>query len=117
MPKKTYTAQDKENALRLFDEIGAKKASEQTGVFINTLYNWRRAKEEAVAGVTEIETPVDVPAKGKKRAITRSTPTIKSTRGIVEKLGEQEMVQLQVENNVLRAQIKILKNALKAFAE
>ena len=37
---KKYTADDKANAIRLYKEFGATKASAETGVPVNTLYNW-----------------------------------------------------------------------------
>jgi len=42
MPRKVYSAEQKGNALRLCDEIGVKRASEETGILKVTLYKWRR---------------------------------------------------------------------------
>jgi len=117
MPKKTYTAEEKENALRLCDEIGAKKASEQTGIFINTLYNWRRAKAEAIApAAAEVEVPVVAPAASKKR-IDPSRKQAISVQISAKESCTNELVRLQIENDTLKAQIAAMKSALRAYTE
>ena len=51
MPRKTYTREEKENALRLCDEIGVHKASKETGISANSLYKWRTGAEDEIAAV------------------------------------------------------------------
>ncbi len=41
---KRYTKEFREEALRLSDDIGVKKASEQLGVLYGTLADWRKLR-------------------------------------------------------------------------
>lgn len=41
MPRIRYTLEEKENALRLCEEFGVQKASQETGISTNSLYKWR----------------------------------------------------------------------------
>ena len=60
MPRVTYTQDEKENALRLCDEIGVLKASEQTGISTNSLYKWRTGVEAEAKSIADVDaTPVD----------------------------------------------------------
>ena len=60
MPRITYTQDEKENALRLCDEIGVLKASEQTGISTNSLYKWRTGVEAEAKSAADVgEAPVD----------------------------------------------------------
>ena len=43
---KQYSKDFKEQALKLFDEIGLKKASEQLGVNYGTLSGWRKIRKK-----------------------------------------------------------------------
>ena len=43
---RTYTKEFREQAVKLSDEIGLKKASEQLGLSYFTLSNWRKNKKE-----------------------------------------------------------------------
>ena len=106
MPK-SYTGDERENALKLCDEIGVQKASEQTGIALNSLYGWRRARGKAVAVVAGVETP----AAGKGRG------GCERGREDVEESCDTELIRLQMENEALKAQVKTLQNALRAFTE
>ena len=106
MPK-TYTVAVKENALKLCDEIGASKASEQTGITQNTLYAWRRAKRGDWTAAAGAETP----AAGKERVAPENG------HEAVEESNATELIRLQIENGSLKAQIETCKNALRAFTE
>ena len=55
-----YSAEYKEDVLKLADEIGVSAASEQLGLSTKTVYNWRREerlKRSEVRGVQPGETP------------------------------------------------------------
>ena len=47
--RKRYTAEEKARALRLCDEVGVVKASEQTGISKFSLYKWRMGAEDEVS--------------------------------------------------------------------
>jgi len=47
--RKRYTAEEKAHALRLCDEVGVVKASEQTGISKFSLYKWRLGAEDEVS--------------------------------------------------------------------
>ena len=112
MPKKTYSAAEKENALKLCDKIGAPKASEQTGITLNSLYAWRRTRNEAKpAVVSKAKTKTVVPAEYKERR-----DRVHKQEGVCGAENE-ELVRLRMENEALKAQVKTLQNALRAFAE
>lgn len=42
----TYDKQFKEEAVKLSDEIGARKASEQLGISYHTIIDWRRKRAQ-----------------------------------------------------------------------
>ena len=109
----SYSAKQRENALRLCDEIGVAKASEQTGISKHTLYKWRNS--------AEVEVPV-VPATADKKPAAEAASEAKDTRSIPPKSGvdgntSEELAQLRIENTTLKAQLAALKNALRAFTE
>lgn len=84
-----YSKEFREQALRLSDEIGVKKASEQLGVLYGTLADWRKNKKRN-------EQPVPV----------------SDTRP----LSEREK-QLLKENRELKDANEILKDALGFFVK
>jgi len=108
MPTKTYTAEDKLNALRLCDEIGVQKASEETGITLNSLYAWRRSRSELMPTATD---PVEFQAGSEKR-IGEGSKAVRNFEPTTD-----ELIHLRVENEMLKAQITTLKNALRAFTE
>ena len=118
MPRKGYSAEEKENALRLCDDIGVKKASEETGILVTTLYNWRRTKSESKTVVaSKAKTPATTSAASKRRG----RPSRKQVKAedfvITERQGDDELTRLQIENDALNAQLKTLQKALRAFTE
>lgn len=91
----TYEKSFKEEAVRLSDEIGVKKAAEQLGISYNTLTDWRykqkRHGSQAYVG------------SGHKR-MSRDPK-------------EQEIYELRKENAELRRSNEILQEALGFFAK
>ena len=86
---KHYSKEFKEEALKLSDEIGVKKAAQQLGVAYYTLADWRSIRRN---------TP---PAK---------TPSAQMSRSI-------RIRELERENTELRTANNILKDALGFFAQ
>lgn len=90
-----YDKQFKEEAVRLSDEIGVRRAAEQLGLSYNTLVDWR----------------------GKRRqhgneAFVGSGRRYYPTEGMTPK-----EIELQRENDELRRANEILKDALGFFAK
>jgi transposase len=64
---KRYEKDFKEQALRLSDEVGLKKAAEQLGVFYETLGDWRKQRAKNIKNTEEAaRNPVDEIARLKK---------------------------------------------------
>ena len=84
-----YSKEFKEQTLKLSDEIGLKKASEQLGVNHGTLSGWRKIRKR----------------KGGEKSIPATSP-----------LTEREK-QLLRENHELKEANEILKDALGFFAK
>ena len=140
MPRIRYTDDEKIEALRLCDQMGVTKTSEQTGISINSLYKWRSEykdfdipvspvietpppiKDEAVpvyeAAPADEAVPVNIDATPVKEAVAEKyTPyEAKKTEPIGENRSE-EVIWLRVENKVLKEQMVALKTALRAFTE
>ena len=93
--KMTYDKSFKEEAVRLSDEIGVKKASEQLGVPYYTLTGWRR-NERRYSSQAYV-------GSGHKRV--SADPK------------EQEIYELRKENAELRRANDILQEALVFFAK
>ena len=91
----TYEKSFKEEAVRLSDEIGVKKAAEQLGVPYYTLVAWRQDRKryntQAYVG------------SGHKRALADPK--------------EQELYELRKENGELRRANEILQEVLGFFAK
>ena len=91
----TYEKSFKEEAVRLSDEIGVKKAAEQLGVPYYTLADWRQDRKryntQAYVG------------SGHKRVLADPK--------------EQELYELRKENAELRRANEILQEALGFFAK
>jgi len=83
-----YSKEFKEQALKLSDEIGLKKTSEQLGVNYGTLSGWRKARKR----------------RNSEKSASDGSP-----------LSEREM-QLLKENQDLKEANEILKDALGFFA-
>jgi transposase len=90
-----YDKQFKEEAVRLSDEIGVKRAAEQLGLSYYTLVDWR-GKRRAHGDVAFI-------GSGRRYC---------STEGMTQK-----EIELQRENDELRHANEILKDALGFFAK
>lgn len=90
-----YDKQFKEEALRLSDESGVKRAAEQLGISYNTLVDWRSKRR----------------AHG-DTAFIGSGRSYASTEGMTQK-----EIELQRENDELRRANEILKDALGFFAK
>ena len=91
----TYDKSFKEEAVRLSDEIGVKKASEQLGVPYHTLTGWRRNKRRYSAQAYV--------GSGHKRV--SADPK------------EQRIYELEKENRELQRANEILQEALGFFAK
>ena len=90
-----YDKAYKEEAVRLSDEIGVKKASEQLGIPYNTLTGWRRSK-----------------ARHGENAYVGSGNRHKPTNA-----KDLRIQELEKENRELKRANDILKDALGFFAE
>ena len=91
----TYEKSFKEEAVRLSDEIGVKKAAEQLGVPYYTLADWRQQRKRYSAQAYV--------GSGHKRM--SADPK------------EQELYELRKENAELRRSNEILQEALGFFAK
>lgn len=91
---KRYDKAFKEEAVRLSDEIGSKKAAEQLGVNYYTLQEWR-----------------------KRRALHGDGAHIGSGRAYASVDKTAREIELERENNELRRANEILKDALGFFAK
>jgi len=85
---KRYDKEFREQALRLSDEVGVKKAAEQLGIVYGTLADWR------------------------KQRVRNSN----STKEVVSNPGD-EIARLKKENAALQKANSILKDALGFFVE
>lgn len=92
---KRYDKQFKEEAVRLAQEIGTRRAAEQLGLSYHTLSGWRRNKQEHGA-----------------EAFVGSGKSYVSDQGMT-----QREIELQRENDELRRANEILKDALGFFAK
>ena len=113
MPRKSYTAAEKERALQLCDSIGIQKASEETGIASKTLYVWRSNHKNKAKAPAKAETLAASPKKagpGRKKKDPAGQP-------VPAKQGSEELIRLRMENEALKAQLGSLKNALRAFTE
>lgn len=83
----SYSAVEKENALRLCDEIGVAKASEQTGISVKSLYTWRSgAEEKGAAAVAH----ADVTPFGEAVAEEEDTSENIESKGPGKRYGAEE---------------------------
>lgn len=90
----TYDKQFKEEAVKLSDEIGAKKASQQLGVSYYTMLEWRKKRIQ----------------HGAQAYIGSGHPYSDPTKSSRE-------IELERENAELRRANDILKDALGFFAQ
>lgn len=93
--KQRYDKQFKEEAVRLSDEIGVRRAAEQLGLSYNTLVDWRGKQQ-----------------RHGYAAFVGSGCRYHTTEGMTPK-----EVELQRENDELRRANEILKDALGFFAK
>ena len=90
----TYDKQFKEEAVRLSDELGVRKASQQLGVSYYTLIEWRR-----------------------RRNLHGDGAHIGSGRAYSNEGKSKREIELERENTELRRANEILKDALGFFAK
>ena len=85
-----YTAQQKEEALKRMDELGAKKAQQELGISLQTLYKWRTEANPAKA-------------RSKKAAVKEPSKVSKETTTTTDEL------QTLLNDDVLLAKVKKLE--------
>ena len=140
--RKRYSAEEKEKALQLYDEVGVTKASKLTGITINSLRKWRIAAQNAIptTPASDDEIPVEEatgPDDTQVDNVNSSTDIISRfvkipasdvatkqedaqlSHHILNAGGDpgEELIRLRIENASLKAQIVALKDALRVFAE
>lgn len=98
-----YSAEQKENALKRMQEIGAKKTQEELGISIQTLYKWRT---EAMGGVKKYT------GRKSKKHTEDAQALLKDDGALLEKLN-----RLESENADLLTMNLKLRRALKAFMD
>ena len=112
MPRTTYTATEKEHALRRSAEIGVQKASEELGITVTSLYAWRHKMKQdnalpiadaGVANPAEAAVVDEKTSRGNRKIATTNEPA------------SDELIRLRTENAASKAQIVSLKKALQAF--
>ena len=127
--RKRYSAEEKANALQLYDKVGVTKASKQTGITINSLRKWQMDARNAI--VTASATADEI--SDKKIATDQNesqTDNESASMDVVARLfktpvGEpityestsEEIIRLRLESAMLKAQIIALKAVLRAFIE
>ena len=124
-PGKRYSAEEKANALRLYDKIGVTKASKQTGITINSLRKWHIAAQNAsiVSAADEIPNGKTAADQDESQTDNESASTDVVARLIKAPVGEpiedigKELIRLRLENTTLKAHIVALKAALRMFTE
>lgn len=124
MTRTRYTPEEKESALRLCDEIGVHKASQETGISVNSLYKWRSGVKDEIfapkipapAEVVEVPAATTVPETEGLSVAHKEFPSIPAYAN-AEKGSNEELIRLQMENVTLKTQITTLKNALRVFTE
>lgn len=139
MPTIRYTPEEKEKALRLFSEMGATKASRETGVTVASLRKWRAdaqeksafpAANEPLAQKVVIQ-PNPLQTNFDESGAIVARLTRKHSRKVPQNIGSfpciagthadekanDELTLLRIENTMLKAQIDALKGALRAFTE
>ena len=87
----TYTEEDRKQALKLSEEIGATAASQRLGISIKTLYGWRRKSKQG--------------------------PANKSGEPISAYELKAENDHLNKENIKLKQEVDVLQEALSFFVE
>lgn len=139
MPIIRYTPEEKEKALRLFSEMGATRASRETGVTVDSLRKWRADAQEtsefpaanellaqkAVMQPSPSQTNFDesgaIVARLTRKHSRKAPQSIGSFPCIVgthaDEKANDELTLLRIENTMLKAQIVALKGALRAFTE
>lgn len=112
-----YTQEQKENALKRVEEIGAKQARAELGISMQTLYKWR-----AEAKVDAGEDSVKKTAKKKSAKKANKKNDENSIENIRALLTEDDaltakITRLEAENAALIAMNIKLKKALASFIE
>ena len=126
---KRYSAEEKEKALQLYNEVGVTKASKMTGITISSLRRWHmNAKSRTATTAAAVdETPTDglatdqnesqIDSDNASAAIVARLVKTPVSDLIDEENASEERIRLQLENATLKTQIVTLKCALRAFTE
>ena len=102
---KRYTDEEKAEMLRLCDEIGIMRTSEQIGISASTLSRFR-AKGNYNADVVDIKILVEENSDLKDAPVAVSTKMQNDSDSI-------ELIQLRLENEALKEQVAKLKECFK----
>ncbi len=76
-----YTKEFREQAIRLSDEIGVKKAAEQLGVVYSTLADWRKRRNTMKKGKTGVSS---APLTERERRMMRESAELKEANEILK---------------------------------
>ena len=95
-----YTEEQKADALKLVDQIGAKKTSEQLSIAYPTILDWRKKRAEAAALAKEVPS---------------TSPDVAGSSAEGPSL-EMQVQLLQQENAQLKAQLARQAKALHALS-
>jgi len=76
-----YSKEFREQALRLSDEIGVKKASEQLGVLYGTLADWRKNKKRKEQPVSILDTS---PLSEREKQMLKENKELKEANEILK---------------------------------
>ena len=151
MPRALYSAEDKENALRICEKVGFSAASRQTGISKFTLYQWnnlrdnetaikskhgKRYTDEEKAEMLRLCDEIGIMRTSEQTGISASTLSrfrakgnnteVFDTKGSAEGNSDLqdisdpikdsiELVQLRLENEALKEQIGKLKECFKGI--
>lgn len=112
-----YTQEQKENALKRVEEIGAKQAGTELGISMQTLYKWRAEAKAAAGEVSEKKTVKKKTAKKTNQKIVDNS--IENIRALLaeDDAMAAKIARLEEENAALIAMNSKLKKALASFIE
>ena len=73
-----YSEEFKDQAVKLSDEIGVKKAAGQLGVSVNTLSTWRKAKKKMPEGKTFVLSEREKKLKKENEELKKANEILKA---------------------------------------